>query len=111
MWLCLKRGFLSIVDKDVPQGWLLVRSRVEDHIVHYFPDARVERTGGMHRDYLYRAAVPREEVARVLTDYILNDITEGNFKASVKDRKLHDAYMAAWSVFARLQEVPPYSGS
>jgi hypothetical protein len=45
----------------------------------------------------------------VIADYIVNDISEGNFKASVKDRKFHGVLMRAWGVFADLQEIPPYS--
>jgi hypothetical protein len=109
MWLCLKEGFLSIVDKDVAEGQLLVRSRVKEHITRYWPDADVKRTPGTHRDYLYRASISRDDVAKVIADYVMNDISEGNFKASVTDRKLHRVLMRAWGVFAELQEIPPYS--
>lgn len=108
MWLCLKEGFMSIVDKDVPEGYLIVRGRRKEHILAYFPDADVKHTGGPDRDYHFRAQISREEVAKVVSDYILNEISEGNFKASVKDRLLHNTYMSAWGVFARLQEIPPY---
>jgi hypothetical protein len=37
-------------------------------------------------------------------------IDYGNFKGSVADDRLHDAYAAFWGIHARLQPTPPYSG-
>jgi hypothetical protein len=34
----------------------------------------------------------------------------GNFKDSVHDHKLHDAYARVWGVMADLQPIRPYSG-
>lgn len=109
MWLVLREGFLSIVKKDCEPDELLVRSRVRSHISTYFPKAKIDRNPD--NDYLFRARVKRSEVARVVADYIEHDITTGNFKASVKDSKLHNACMRAWHVFADLQEVAPWSGT
>ena len=32
-----------------------------------------------------------------------------NFKSSVSDNRLHDAFAGFWSIMARLQPIPPYS--
>lgn len=106
MWICLNKAFLSIVQPPNDTKNLLVRARRKGDIEAAFPDAEVKRTPG--RDYLYRALIKREEVARVIGEYVMN-ITASNFKDSVEDQKLHDAYMGVWHIMARLQEVPPYS--
>ena len=37
-------------------------------------------------------------------------ISYGNFKDSVRDEALHDAYLTCWQALARTQDPPPYSG-
>jgi len=39
----------------------------------------------------------------------LDRVTYGNFKDSVKDRELHDAYQRVWGAMASTQDPPPYS--
>ena len=109
MWFMGKDGFLSVVYKDCAEDELLVRSRVREHIEAYFPDAKIERTPGFHRDYLYRARIKRVDVARRMALYVTDEIMASNFKNSVKDHDLHKAYMGVWSVMARLQEISPYT--
>ena len=106
MWLLLKDAFFSVVDKASKPGCLVVRARRPGDLERYFPDAVIKKTVG--NDYLFRAEISREEVARVVGEYVMN-ITASNFKDSVTDRKLHDAYMGVWHTMARLQPVPPYS--
>ena len=106
MWICLKSAFLSVVHKDCQPDELLVRARVAGHIESVFPGAVVRRT--YSTDYLFRAVVKREEVARALTEVVM-DYQAPNFKNSVKDHTLHGAYNNVWSTMARLQETPPYS--
>lgn len=106
MWLCLPNAFLSIVDKAKKPGCLVVRSRREGDIERYFPGAVVSKTVG--NDYLFRAEIPREQVAQRVADQVMG-ITYSNFKDSVKDDHLHGAYHRVWSVMASLQPIPPYS--
>ena len=106
MWLCLNKAFLSIVDKDCGRDELLVRARVRGHIEAVFPDAVVSHTPG--NDYLFRAAVKRAEVVAAFAEIVMSYRTP-NFKNSVKDHDLHDAYSRVWGVMAGLQETPPYS--
>ena len=109
MWICLNRAFLSIVtptgepDSDV----LLVRARRKGDIQSVFPGAKVRRTP--ERDYLYRALVPRHEVAAALVGEVAG-IDYSNFKASVRNKPLHDAFARIWSIMAGLQSSAPYSG-
>lgn len=106
MWLSLSRSFLSVVDKAVAPDCLLVRARRPGDIENYFPNAVVKKTIG--NDYLFRAEIKREEVAAVVAAEIMG-ITYDNFKNSVDDRRLHDAYAGVWHTMARLQPIAPYS--
>mgnify|MGYP001767047010 CR=1 FL=1 len=106
MWIMLKDAFFSAVDKAKTPGCLVVRARRQGDLERYFPGAAVQKTVG--NDYLFRAEIPREEVARVLTEYVMN-ISASNFKDSVADDKLHDAYMGVWHIMARLQPIAPYA--
>ncbi len=106
MWLCLNSAFFSIVEPSPGSSDLLVRARRKGDIDKVFPGAEVQRIPG--RDYLYRATVGRDVVAEVVAEQV-RGISYGNFKSSVKNRSLHDAYSAFWSIHADLQEVPPYS--
>lgn len=105
MWICLNKAFLSVVDKSTVADCLVVRARVAGHIESVFPDAKVETTPGV--DYLFRADIPRKEVAAALSREVMG-INYPNFKDSVTDRPLHDAYMRVWHVIANLQRIPPY---
>ena len=108
MWICLNNAFLSIVEPEHGSDDLLVRARRPGDIEAVFgKDYKVEKRP--ERDYLFRALIPREVVADVIAAQVM-DIGYGNFKNSVNDRRLHDAYARVWSVMAGLQPTPPYSG-
>ena len=106
MWICLSDAFLSIVEPPKKDGTLLVRARRQGDIERVFAGAKVEKTPG--RDYLFRAFMPREQVSQVIGQHVAG-INYGNFKNSVKNNKLHDAFAGFWSIMARLQPIPPYS--
>ena len=107
MWICLSDAFLSIVHKDCEQDELLVRARRPGDIQKVFPDAKVNKTVG--NDYLFRAVIKREVVARALADQALNQIDYPNFKNTVRDNKLHSAYNRIWHVMSPLQPIAPYA--
>lgn len=106
MWVCLSSAFLSIVDASTEPGTLLVRARREGDIEQVFPGANVVSVVG--RDYLFRAAVPRQTVAQALADHVMNNLTYPNFKGSVRDRNLANAYHDIWHVMEALQPIPAY---
>lgn len=109
MWVCLNNAFLSIVEPDRKSGdKLLVRARRKGDIERVFPGIAVKRTP--ERDYLFRALISRERVAEAIANEV-RGIDYGNFKASVRDKPLHDAYASVWSIMARQQESAPYSGA
>lgn len=107
MWIMLNDAFFSLVSKDCEPDELMVRARRKGDIEKVFsvPASRYTKS-----DYLYRAAVKREVIAEVMEREIDN-INYDNFKDSVQDKELHDAYVGVWTAMLRVQEVPPYSGS
>lgn len=114
MWICLNNAFLSIVEPKPAErkalgDVLLVRARRPGDIEVLFGKAfTVEKRP--ERDYLFRAFVPRDLVAAAIAQKV-TAISYGNFKNSVVNKALHDAYASVWSIMARLQKTRPYSGA
>lgn len=105
MWVCLNDAFFSIVDDGHKDG-LLVRARRAGDLERHFAGFEVQETPA--RDYRYRARVGRMFLAETLYQAAMN-IDYSNFKNSVKDHKLHDAYSQVWSVMGSLQPGGPYN--
>lgn len=101
MWVCLNNSFLSIVANRHDPDLLLVRARIAGHIEAVFPGAKPYRKEGS--DYEFRADILRTEVKAALARRV-EDIDYDNFKGSVKDDELHDAYMGFWSIMFKLQD-------
>jgi hypothetical protein len=104
MWIFLPDSMLSIVQKpgDAETGTLTVRGRLAGDIERVFPDAKVATDAGT--DYAFRAKIPREHVAKAMHDAVMA-LDWSNFKAQVKDRARHDAYLRCWSAMYALQEA------
>ena len=77
MWIFLPKSFISVVQKPGDTDVLTVRARIKGDIESVFPQAKVEVNQGT--DYKYRARVPREAVAQVLHDQVMN-LDWSNFK-------------------------------
>ena len=103
MWVFLSDAMLSIVEKpgDAKASTLTVRARVAGDIEWVFPDAKVIEGGGT--DYRFRAAIPREQVAKAMFDQVMA-VDYSNFKSTVKDHRRHDAYLGVWREMFSLQE-------
>ena len=101
MWICTNKSFLSIVADRHSQDNLLVRARVDGHIENVFPQAKVFTM--RDADYRYRALINRQEVQRVMAEQI-QAIGYDNFKNSVENQELHDAYLRIWRVMYALQK-------
>jgi hypothetical protein len=99
MWICLNDAFLSIVRDRGVAGNLLVRARRPGDIQALFPEAVVRVGAGT--DYRYRTSLPASEVAEAVARR-LREIRYDNFKASVSDADLHDAYVAVWTAMRRM---------
>lgn len=98
LWICLNDAFFSIVQSREP-GKLSVRARRQGDLERYFPGHEVIALPTA--DYAFRAFVPRQVVADVLSDLAATMAYE-NFKDSVADEQLHDAYADIWEVMATL---------
>lgn len=100
MWIFMNDAMLSVVrHKDKPEH-LMVRARVQGHIERVFPNVRENYTP--LADYGYRAVIHQDEVAKVMASKV-EGIDYPNFKSSVKDRGLHDAYYGVWDCMYREQ--------
>lgn len=108
MWICLSDSFLSIVAKDCGPDELLVRARRPGDIERVIPDAKVFEQDGS--DYQFRAVVKRSRVSEAIAAEVVS-IGYDNFKNSVKDHRLHEAFAAFWHEHARLQPRRPYARS
>jgi hypothetical protein len=96
--------FVSIVAKDCKPDELMVRARRPGDIEKLFPDVVV--TEYTASDYHYRAAVKKTAIKAALVDEV-NRVTYDNFKDSVEDEALHNAYMRVWTAMASLQPQSP----
>ncbi len=106
MWICLNNAFLSIVSNPADAATLTVRARRKGDIEAVFGQ-NVEVVTLPRRDYQFRAFIARDVVATAVATQ-LRHIDYGNFKDSVADASLHDAYFKVWHAMADLQEIPPY---
>ena len=107
MWLCLSDAFFSIVHKDCARDELLVRARRQGDIQKVF-GKHVPVTRATDADYLFRAVISRGQVEAAMLGE-LRRITYPNFKNSVHEDDLHDAYNRVWHAMASVQNPPPYS--
>ena len=106
MWIMGTDFFLSVVRKDCSPGQLLVRARREGDIEKVFGKVEVQKDPTA--DYLFRARIDEERVAEAMRSE-LRRIDYGNYKSSVRDKRLHDALLDVWTSMSKLQDPPPYS--
>ena len=102
MWIILNKSFLSIVKNRNNDEELLVRSRVSGDIEKVFQNANVFED--LNADYRYRSYIRRSEVAKTISEELLN-INYDNFKNSVSkdDKDRLNAYMNVWSSLYKMQ--------
>jgi hypothetical protein len=103
MWLSLSKGFLSVVVTKQDPNMVMVRARRKEHLESYFSTHNIVVTKSA--DYPFRVICSKAALTAVLVRYI-DSMDYGNFKNSVKDQKLHDAYMDTWTRMTKLEEVP-----
>lgn len=100
MWVCLNDAFLSIVEDTKNTNQLIVRARRREHLEKLFPEKEVVKSKAS--DYKYRVFVDRVVVAMVIAKRMLS-INYANFKDSVEDQDLKDAYKHVWGSMYGLQ--------
>ena len=89
--------FLSLVSKECARDELLVRARRKGDIQKVFPGVRVTRHPTA--DYMFRAPVKKDAIVKALAGEVARG-TDGNFKDSVTDAALHNAYLRVWAAMA-----------
>jgi hypothetical protein len=109
MWIMLSNAFFSLVSKDCAPDELMVRARRPGDIEKVFPEFIGKVTEFTASDYHYRAAIKRDRIKAAMCAEITN-VAYSNFKDSVRDHALHDAYLRVWQAMAALQPKAPYSG-
>jgi hypothetical protein len=103
MWLCLRDGFISVVEHRRRPGVLVVRARNPDHLRKLFPGKKIYVRKGS--DYPARVFVKRYEFAEFLVRQA-SEIDYSNFKNAVTDDELHDnMYLKMWEVGRQYQKV------
>jgi len=102
MWVFTRDGFLSIVEHNLNSNILIVRSRFKNHIQKIFGEVNVEEDAGT--DYEYRAEIPKEKVAKVMSD-LVKDIDYPNFKNELgRLKKIDSPYVRrCWAVYEVVQ--------
>ena len=101
MWFFYNKSFLSIVEDRNDKNNLLVRARAGGHIEELFPKAKVFQVDSS--DYRFRSILPRKTVAKAIKHQV-KKIDYHNFKNSVCDEALHNAYLEVWGVMQSFQE-------
>ena len=93
MGIGVNNGWLSIVEDYNDEERLLVRARKLEHITNTFPDCDYFKDSDA--DYPYRAFIDRDTVAKAIA-HSVGKIDYPNFKNSVQDGRLHNAYNEVW---------------
>jgi len=99
MWICLNNAYFSIVADRNDSKKLLVRARRSGDIEKVF---NVQETVDPRADYRFRAHIDRPLVNQVMIKQV-DLINYDNFKNSVENQELHDAYMRIWSIMNKVQ--------
>src|SRR4051812_34668937 len=94
MWFCFNDAFVSVVQSTDDPNILLVRARAYDHLRKLFGDSKAIHITP-DNDYRYRVFCTKPEWA-LLVGKRITDIDYSNFKASVKEDRLHRLYEKFW---------------
>jgi hypothetical protein len=109
VWIFLNTGFVSIVEDNSDNRYLLVRARREEHLQSFLKKYNFPISISTTSDYKYRAHVPRETVAKLVYEHA-KSINYTNFKDSILEKKLSDICTQVWYIVARLQDTIPWEG-
>ena len=100
MWIMTNRGMLSLVQHREKPDTLLARARDRQTLEALLPE--LEPIELPSADYRYRVEVPKSAMA-TLASWLVETIDYDNFKNSVQDDALHDAYSQVWTTMVRYQ--------
>jgi hypothetical protein len=104
MWLLTKKSFVSVVQHRTQPDDVLVRARDKSHLARLFPKKQIQEDA--EADYRYRLIVPKKELAKVVSDYIMQNLNYDNFKAAqdMDDPAWTRFLHAVWKEGLRLQQ-------
>lgn len=104
MWICLNDAFFSVIRLQGAQnaGKALVRARRRGDIAKHFGVPEEETPPP--KDYRFRAIVSDDQLKAVLLKSV-DAMRYTNFKGSVADHDLHDAYVKVWNAMNALQTL------
>ena len=98
------RGFISAVQYKNNPNLIVVRARAPGHLVEIF-GPQTEEICSPNNDYSWRTILTRKEFEEGVVNAMRN-IDYTNFKNSVQDEDLHDAYLDVWTdMFMYQREV------
>ena len=105
MWICFNDAFVSAVADPKNPGTLKVRARKREHLETLFPGVEI------HELAQHRLPLPGVRQRSWISPTSWLDaramaIDYGNFKNSVKDKKLHDLYAGFWHDHYQYQRAP-----
>ena len=106
MWISTNKGFISIVRDRQNNDVFIVRARRKQHLEEIFPEFKSAIIENRRADYRWRVFIKEQDVM-VLIARQIRAIDYDNFKNSVIDKGLHDAYLDVWSVMYNLQRATP----
>lgn len=82
MWLFTKNSFISVVQHRERPNDVMIRARRRNHLVRLFPKREKQIVKTPSADYMWRLVVSKKELSKVLSEYILRNLTYDNFKAA-----------------------------
>jgi hypothetical protein len=114
MWIFTVNGFFTVIQDRKDPSYVWLRARLREDIERNFPGVEVTEHPGA--DYLYRAKLPREQVAQRVMELVMENNVTSHFKdvmirtaAKPKFGNRSTMLYGVWHAGADMQPYPPYS--
>jgi hypothetical protein len=114
MWLFTVNGFFTIIQDRKDANYVWLRARLREDIERNFPGVEVTEHPGA--DYLFRAKLPREQVAQRVMELVMENNVTSHFKdvmirtaSKPKHGSRSGMLYGVWNAGAAMQPIPPYS--
>lgn len=114
MWIFTVNGFFTVIQDRKDPAFVWLRSRLREDIERNFPGVEVTEHPGA--DYLFRAKLPREQVAQRLFELAMENNVTSHFKdvmirtASKPEFGSRSSMLyGVWTAGAAMQPIAPYS--
>jgi hypothetical protein len=114
MWIFTVNGFFTIIQDRKDANYVWLRARLREDIERNFPGVEVQEHPGA--DYLYRAKLPREQVAQRVMELVMENNVTSHFKdvmIRTASKPVHGSrskmLYGVWHSGADMQPYAPYS--